>query len=295
MLKNKLVILGLIIVLAVGLMGCQGNAPKESKEKADALKIGFAVSTQNNPFFVDLKEGAEKKAKEIGAKLLVVDAQDDAAKQLSSIEDLIVKQVDVLVINPVDGDAIVSAIQSANDANIPVITVDRGANGGKVASHIASDNVAGGKMAAEFIAKKLNKKGKLVELQGIPGTSAARDRGKGFHKGIDQYEGLEVVASQPADFNRAKGMTVMENILQAEKDIDAVFAHNDSMALGAIQAIEAAGRLDEITVVGFDAIDDARKAVKAGKLAATIAQKPGLMGEMAVETAKKVANCKTVD
>ncbi|SJZ32717.1 ribose ABC transporter substrate-binding protein RbsB [Selenihalanaerobacter shriftii] len=294
MLKNKLVILGLIMVLAIGLVGCQGNTPEQGADQGDSLKVGFAVSTQNNPFFVDLKEGAEKKAKELGIKLLVVDAQDDAAKQLSSIEDLIMKQVDVLIVNPVDGDAVISAIESANEANIPVITVDRGANGGKVISHIASDNVAGGEMAAEFVAKDLDKAGKVVELEGIPGTSAARDRGKGFNQGVDKYENIEVIASQAADFNRAKGMTVMENILQANRDIDAVFAHNDSMALGAIQAIEAAGRLDEITVVGFDAIDDARKAVKEGKLAATIAQKPGLMGEMAVETAKKVANDKEV-
>ncbi|MBM7622550.1 ribose ABC transporter substrate-binding protein RbsB [Sporohalobacter salinus] len=290
--RNKLIAIALILVVAVGVLGCQNNT-KQSKEK-EGLKIGLAVSTQNNPFFVDLKNGAEKKAKKLGIELLTVDAQDDAAKQQNSIEDLIMKEVDVLIINPVDGDAVVSAIESANEADIPVITVDRGANGGEVVSHIASDNVEGGKMAADFIAKKLNEKGKVVELEGIPGTSAARDRGKGFNKGIKEYGDIEVIANQPADFNRAKGMTVMENILQSESNIDAVFAHNDSMALGAIEAIKAADRSDEITVVGFDAIDDAVKSVKEGKLAATIAQKPGLMGEMAVETAKKVANDKKV-
>jgi ribose transport system substrate-binding protein len=262
---------------------------------AQDLRIGLAVSTLNNPFFVDLKEGAESMAEEMGVEILVVDAQDDAAAQLSSVEDLLIKQIDVLIVNPVDGNAVVSAITAANDAGVPVITVDRGAEGGEVVSHIASDNVAGGEMAGDFIAEQLNEEGKVVELEGIPGTSAARDRGKGFNQAMDKYEGMEVIARQPAGFDRAEGMTVMENILQGNPEIDAVFAHNDNMALGAMEAIAAAGRSDEIMIVGFDAIDDAVAAVKAGDLAATIAQKPALMGEMAVETAVKVANGEEVD
>jgi len=155
--------------------------------------------------------------------------------------------------------------------------------------------VAGGEMAGDFIAEQLNEEGKVVELEGIPGTSAARDRGKGFNQAMDKYEGMEVIARQPAGFDRAEGMTVMENILQGNPEIDAVFAHNDNMALGAMEAIAAAGRSDEIMIVGFDAIDDAVAAVNAGDLAATIAQKPALMGEMAVETAVKVANGEEVD
>jgi ribose transport system substrate-binding protein len=262
---------------------------------AQDLRIGLAVSTLNNPFFVDLKEGAESMAEEMGVEILVVDAQDDAAAQLSSVEDLLIKQIDVLIVNPVDGNAVVSAITAANDAGVPVITVDRGAEGGEVVSHIASDNVAGGEMAGDFIAEQLNEEGKVVELEGIPGTSAARDRGKGFNQAMDKYEGMEVIARQPAGFDRAEGMTVMENILQGNPEIDAVFAHNDNMALGAMEAIAAAGRSDEIMIVGFDAIDDEVAAVKAGDLAATIAQKPALMGEMAVETAVKVANGEEVD
>lgn len=234
-------------------------------------------------------------AAEMGIEILTVDAQDDAASQLSSVEDLLIKQIDVLIVNPVDGDAVVSAISSANNAGVPVITVDRAAEGGKVASHIASDNVAGGKMAGDFIAEQLGEKAKVVELQGIPGTSAARDRGNGFNISIDSYPEMEVIARQPAAFDRAEGMTVMENILQGNSKIDAVFAHNDNMALGAMEAISAAGRSDEIMIVGFDAIDDAREAVKEGELAATVAQKPGLMGEMAVKKAIEVANGKEVE
>ncbi|SFL74217.1 ribose ABC transporter substrate-binding protein RbsB [Halanaerobium salsuginis] len=261
---------------------------------AQDIKIGLAVSTLNNPFFVDLKDGAEAKAAELGIEILTVDAQDDAASQLSSVEDLLIKQIDVLIVNPVDGNAVVAAVSAANAAGVPVITVDRAAEGGDVVSHIASDNVAGGEMAGAFIAKQLGESGKVVELEGIPGTSAARDRGKGFNQSMDKYSDMEVIARQPAAFDRAEGMTVMENILQGNPEIDAVFAHNDNMALGAMEAISAAGRSDQIMIVGFDAISDAVAAVKAGKLAATVAQKPDLMGAMAVETAIKVANGETV-
>ena len=278
---RKIIVLALSLMLVVGLSA--GAAAQD-------IKIGLAVSTLNNPFFVDLKDGAEAMAEEMGVEILTVDAQDDAASQLSSVEDLLIKQIDVLIVNPVDGNAVVSAITAANDAGVPVITVDRGAEGGDVASHIASDNVAGGEMAGDFIAEQLGEEGNVVELQGIPGTSAARDRGKGFNQAMDKYSGMEVIARQPAGFDRAEGMTVMENILQGNQNIDAVFAHNDNMALGAMEAIAAAGRSDEIMIVGFDAIDDAREAVKEGEMAATVAQKPGLMGEMAVETAIKVVN-----
>lgn len=283
---RKIIVLALALMLVVGISA--GAAAQD-------IRLGLAVSTLNNPFFVDLKDGAEAMAEEMGVEILTVDAQDDAASQLSSVEDLLIKQIDVLIVNPVDGNAVVSAITAANDAGVPVITVDRGAEGGDVVSHIASDNVAGGEMAGDFIAEQLGEEGKVVELQGIPGTSAARDRGEGFNMAMDKYPGMEVIARQPAGFDRAEGMTVMENILQGNPEIDAVFAHNDNMALGAMEAIAAAGRSDEIMIVGFDAIDDAREAVAEGEMAATVAQKPDLMGEMAVETAIKVANGEEVD
>lgn len=290
------------MVLGV-LAGCstssnlENNTPGQSTGNTGTtdgkVTIGLAVSTLNNPFFVSLKEGAEKAAKDAGVELLVVDAQDDTAKQISGVEDLIQKKVSVLMINPTDSAAIVTAVEAANAANIPVITVDRAAEGGQVVSHIASDNTAGGKMAGDFILEKLGGKGNIVELQGIAGTSAARDRGQGFHDAVDNKEGVNVVASQPADFDRAKGLTVMENILQGNKDIQAIFAHNDEMALGALQAVEAQGK--DILVVGFDATDDAVKSVKDGKMAATVAQKPAVIGETALQSAVKVAKGEQVE
>lgn len=197
------------------------------------------------------------------------------------------KGVELILINPTDSDAVGSAVSAAsaasaaNRAKVPVITLDRGANSGAVACHIASDNVAGGKMAGEFILEKLGGKGKVVELEGIPGTTAARDRGQGFNEAIKDK--LEVVARQAADFDRTKGLSVMENIIQAQPEFAAVFAHNDEMALGAMKALEAAGR--KVLLVGFDATDDAVKAVKEGQMTATVAPKPAEIGAKGVQAA----------
>jgi ribose transport system substrate-binding protein len=289
------------LLAAVILAGCSldqkgGSSNEDSKDsgsKDDKVKVGLSISTLNNPFFVTLKEGAEKKAKEEGVDITTVDAQNDPAKQVSDVEDLIQKGIDVLLINPTDSAAITAAIESANSAGIPVITVDRSAEGGEVVAHIASDNAAGGKMAGEFLAEKLGASGKVIELEGIPGSSAARERGKGFNEAIAAASGIEVVAKQPANFDRSQGLSVMENLLQSNKDIQAVFAHNDEMALGAVEALKAAGL--NVIVVGFDATDDAVKAVEDGRMAATVAQKPEMIGQQAIETAIEVKNGNKVE
>lgn len=254
-------------------------------------KVGLVVSTLNNPFFVTLRDGAVKQAKAAGVELIVLDSQNDAAKEVSNVEDLVSQKVGAILINPTDSDAVGAAIKIANRQKIPVITLDRGASAGTVVSHIASDNVAGGKMAGEFLVKALGGAGKVVELEGIAGTSAARDRGKGFNAALGGTK-LQVVARQVADFDRAKGLSVMENILQAQPAVDAVFAHNDEMALGALKAIQGSGR--KIKVVGFDATDDAVAAVKAGTLTATVAQQPALIGSLGIDTARSVLAGKSV-
>lgn len=278
------------LVLIAGLLalaGCTRNGPDSAapdKTATGAATIGLSVSTLNNPFFVALRAGAEAEATARGVKLLTVDAQNDPTKQIASVEDLIERKVRVILLNPTDSDADANVVKQAQAAGIPVISLDRSINGAEVSSHIASDNVAGGKMAAEFLLQKIGGKGNVVELQGIPGSSAARERGAGFHSVIDSNPNVKLVASQPADFDRAKGLFVMENILQANKNIQGVFAHNDEMALGAQKAVEAAG-LKNVAIVGFDATADAVAAVKEGKLAATVQQKPDLMGKMGVDAA----------
>lgn len=273
--KVMSLILSLVLVLGAGAISAQN----------DAITIGLSLSTLNNPFFVTLRDGAQAAADELGVELVVVDAQDDPSTEAANLQDLIAQGVDAILINPTDADAIVPSIEAANEAGIPVFTVDRGAAAGDVVSHIASDNVAGGAMAARFLCNELGGTGSVVELEGIAGTSAARDRGQGFNDYMSaNCAGVTIIARQTANFNRAEGLTVFENILQANPDISGVFAHNDEMILGAIEAASAAGR-EGITFVGFDAVDDAVAAVQAGMLAATVAQQPDLMGMLAVEVA----------
>lgn len=280
--KRIIALLALVLVLSA----CSLDPPaylqsKDSDGNDGEFKIGFSISTLNNPFFVTLNEGAKEKANELGVSLIIIDAQDNAAKQASDVEDLIQQGVDLIMINPTDSEAVASAVEAANNVNIPVITVDRNSEGGQVLSHIASDNAAGGELAAEYLVELIGEGAKVAELEGISGSSAARDRGAGFN--AIAAEKLDVVTKQTANFNRGEGLTVMENILQGHPNIKGVFAHNDEMALGALEAIKVSGK--NVIVIGFDATEDAVKAVENGELAGTIAQKPDLIGQTAIETA----------
>ena len=291
---KKILALMVIGTMLVTMGGCNAitiDGEENVREGSSGNVIGFSVSTLNNPFFVTLTEGAKKAASEKNVELVVVDAGDDAAKQTSDIEDLVSRNVGVLIVNPVDSDAVAPAVKSAMSQGIKVIAVDRGVNGVDVDCQIASDNVAGARMATEYLMELVGEGAKVAELQGVPGASATSGRGEGFHQVADKS--LQVAASQTANFNRAEGMTVMENILQSDGAIKGVFAHNDEMALGAVEAVAASGK--DIKIVGFDATDDAQKAVKDGEMAATVAQKPDKMGETAIETAVKIMAGETAD
>lgn len=292
---KKIIGLLLAVTMMFALGGCNAitidGEGELSGENSGSGAVGFSVSTLNNPFFVSLSEGAKAEAEKQGVKLVVVDAGDDAAKQTNDIEDLISRNVSVLIVNPVDSDAVAPAVQNAVSKGIKAISVDRVVNGVEVDCQIASDNAAGAKMATEYLVELIGEGAKAAELEGVPGASATIDRGAGFHDAADTA--LDVVASQTANFNRAEGMNVMENILQSCPEVKGVFAHNDEMALGAVEAVLASGK--DIKIVGFDATDDAVAAVKSGKMAATVAQKPELMGETAVQTAMKLINGETVE
>lgn len=294
--KRRILAMMMAAAMAIGMMGCQaatidGEGSESGAEEGGNGSIGLAISTLNNPFFVSLSEGASEAADAAGVSLITVDARDDAAKQTSDVEDLISKNVSVLIINPVDSDAIAPAVEDAIAKGIKVISVDRVVNGVDVDCQIASDNVEGAKMATEYLLELIGKDAKVAEIQGVPGASATIDRGEGFHKVAD--DSFDIVSSQTANFNRAEGLTVMENILQSASDLEGVFAHNDEMALGALEAVASVGK--DIKVVGFDATDDAVAAVKEGKMAATVAQQPKKMGETAVKTAVKLINNETVE
>lgn len=275
--------------LALALTAC-GSGTQATGGGGGDITIGLAVSTLDNPYFVALKEGAEKAAAELGVKLTVVDAQNDATNQVNQVQTFTTQGVQAIVLNPVDSKQAGPAAKAAENAAVPLVAVDRSVDDGKVVSEVASDNVQGGTLAAIELGRAAS--GDVVHLQGIPGASASRDRGRGFEQGLNSG-GIKVVASQPADFNRAKGLDVMTNLAQANPAIKGVFADNDEMALGAIKALgDRAGK--DVQVVGFDGTPDGLKAIEDGTMAATIAQQPDVLGRKAVEQAVKAAKKEAV-
>ena len=291
---KKVFALILCLALVMSMVGCARiviDGEEASTQITANGAIGLSVSTQNNPFFVSLVEGAKKQAAALGVKMTVADAGDDAAKQTSDIEDLVSSGISVLIVNPVDSDAVTGAVEAAKAKGVKVISVDRAVNGVEIDCQIASDNVLGAELATQYIVDTLGEGAIVAELQGVTGASAAIDRSQGFHNVADAK--LKVVSSQTANFARTEGMSVMENMLQANSDIQAVFAANDEMALGAMEAITGAGK--KVVVVGFDATDDAIASIKAGQMAATIAQQPALIGSTAVVNALKLINGEAIE
>ena len=309
-------------MVCAGLTACSSgsstNAPAETKaetkaeEKAEESKdeaktedgaekkdggyvIGLAMNTQTNPFFVDVKDGVQKAADEHGIELYITDAQDDPTIQMKDVENLITKNPDAIIIDTCDSDAIVSSIEACNEAGIPVFTMDREANGGDVVSHIGYDAIKSGKLAGQFLVDSLGGKGKIVELQGIMGTNVAQQRSEGFNSVIAENPDMEIVACQVADFDRAKAMSVMENILQANPEIDGLYAANDEMLLGALEAMDAAGRTESIGKVGCDAIHDTLEAIKGHRVEATIAEPPFFLGKAILNTAYDYLEGKEVE
>jgi ribose transport system substrate-binding protein len=273
--------------------GCQRGNDASSNQPT----IAFVLKTLNNPFFIDMQKGAEDAAQKLGVKLTVQAAERevDVEKQMQIIENLIQSKVAALCVTPSGSKEVVPAIVKANRAGIPVLIVDTRvhqetlqAAGGKIAGFIGSDNLEGGRVAGEFVAKKLGGKGKVAILEGIPGHETGDSRLKGFREVIAKYPEIQIVSSQTANWERDQGYNVFQNMLQANPGIQALFACSDLMALGALEAIAAAGKTGKIVVVGFDAFSEAREAVNKGTMDATVAQSPYEMGKTAVENAWKV-------
>ncbi len=282
----------MLMIVSLALAGCARASltPTASPEIVIGVLLCMAEET---PFFISLVGGAEEAAERLGVKLVVRYARDDVELQRAQIQTLLDERVSALLVNPVS-DAVVPAIEAATAAGVPVFTIDRSAPSDSIVSHIASDNLAGGRMAGEYLAEALGRKGKVVELEGTLGSSAAHDRGAGFNQAIAAYPDIEVIAREAANFDKADGQTVFAQILAEHPKIDGVFAHNDDMILGAIEAAQKAGRAKEIAFVGFDAIGDAIVALESGDLLATIAQRPAEIGRIGVETAVKYLNGETV-
>lgn len=250
-------------------------------------RIGFSVSEQANPFFASMLEGTRTQAELHGVELIHADAANDDSRQLLAINQFVASKVDALIINPTNSQAVQPGIEIANRARIPVITIDRKASGGKVVAHIASDNMAGGRLAGEHIARKLAGGGTIAEFEGIPGTSVSYERGKGFNEIIAKSKSLRIEVREVANFNRETARDSMARLLAQGKTFDAVFAHNDNMILGVLDALRRANSAKRPILVGFDAIPEALQALRDGDLSATVAQKPERMGALAVDLSLK--------
>ncbi|MCP4624253.1 MAG: substrate-binding domain-containing protein [bacterium] len=247
-------------------------------------KVALSISNLKNSFFSTLLHGAQESARLFGVKLIFRDAQNNEAQQLTDVANFIKQTVDMIIINPTNTESITPAVEMANTKNIPVITVDRKSSGGEIICHIESDNLEGGRMASRVLAKLLKGKGSVIEIEGIPGTSAAHERGMGFNQELRKYPEITVVAREAANFDRQEAQEVMHGLLQNNTGFDAVFAHNDNMILGVIDALEEMKVQSPRVLIGFDAIREAVQAVKQGRLTATIAQKPATMGRLSIES-----------
>ncbi|WP_314860058.1 substrate-binding domain-containing protein [uncultured Corynebacterium sp.] len=287
-LRKTLAVIASATLLCTSLTACNrdsggNNAAGDSANKS----ITFALSTQANSFMVKMREGAQKKADELGLTINFQDASDDSATQANQLANAAATGAGAVIVNPTDSDAMAPAVKQLTDAKIPVVAVDRAVNNAEVSSYIASDNVGGGKQAAKALSEAIHGEGEILVLQGKTGSSASRERGQGFDEGLKDSPNIKVVAKQTAEFERVKGLDVTTNLLQAHPNVKAIFAENDEMALGAIEALgDKAGK--DVIVVGFDGVEDALKAIKEGTMYASIAQQPADMAAQAVVEASKL-------
>lgn len=281
-----------LIPLLVALAALSCNRGDDSN---GSPRIALVLKTLNNPFFIEMQGGAEEAAKRLNADLIVQAAERelDVEKQMQIIENLIQTHVDALCITPSGSKEVAPAIHKANEAGIPVLILDTRVDAeslgdGKIETFIGSDNYDGGRIAARYILDKLDGKAKVGILEGIPGHETGDERLRGFREALQDAPGVEIVASQTANWERDQGFNVFQNMMQAHPEIDTLFACSDLMALGAMEAIAAAGRTGQIRVIGFDALPEARQAIADGTMLASVAQFSGEMGRLAVENALKV-------
>jgi ribose transport system substrate-binding protein len=246
--------------------------------------IALSISSLQNPFFISLHQAIADATALHGAKLMVADARDSNAQQLIDLSSFLSEPIDALIVNPTNNETVGPGIELANSLNVPVITVDRKATEGKTICHIESDNVEGGRMAARLIARLLKGKGSVIELEGIPGTSAALERGAGFNEALKAFPDIKVVDRKVANFDQKKAKAVVLRTIQRGLPFDGIFAHNDNMILGAAEALETRQAASTTVLVGFDGIQAALEALRQDRIDATIAQKPKRMGNLAVSS-----------
>jgi len=295
MVKKLVTLLILALAMPLFICGCKQKkqAAADGQEAQGKGKIAVVISTLNNPWFVVLGNTAKERAEELGYEAVIFDSQNDTAKESDHFENIIAGGYAAILFNPTDADGSIANVRRAKAANIPTFCIDREINANDVAvTQILSDNYAGCVELGQYFVKKMNGKGQYVELLGILGDNNTWNRSKGFHSVVDNYPELKMVAEQTAEFDRTKAMEVLESILQAHPDIDAVFCGNDAMAMGAYQALVAAGKADRVMVFGFDGAKDVIDSIRDGKIVATGMQFPKKMARMAAEQADDYVNGK---
>lgn len=275
---------GLLLIAAAISVGCSNSsAPAPA---ATSKKIAVVVSTLNNPWFVVLGEAARDRAVELGYEATIFDSENDPTKESANVDNIITDGYAAILFNPVDSAGSVSAARRAKDAGVPVFCIDREINASDVAaSQLVSDSYSGCVTLGQYFIERMGEEGNYVQLLGVLGDNNTWNRSKGFHSVVDRYPGWKMVAQQEADCDRAKALEVMESILQSQSDVDAVFCGNDAMAMGAYQALLAAGRDDKVQVFGFDGAAEVVDLVQKGKIAATVMQYPRVMSQTAAEQA----------
>jgi ribose transport system substrate-binding protein len=269
-----------------------GHATAASGSKSAVM----IMSTLNNPFFVSVKNGAAAEAPKKGIKLDVENANNSDSTALNLATSALAKQPGILIIDPVGSQSATASVTAANSANVPVMAFDRKPEGGNLATFVGYDAIQAGRNAADALAKGLGDKGTIVEIQGILGTNVAQDRSKGFEEEMAaKHPNIKTVAKQAADFDRAKALDVMTNILQAHPDINGVYAANDEMAMGVLAALKSRSLDGKVVLVGNDGISDALAAVAAGTMYATNAESPFALGQKVADLAADVIGGKSVE
>ena len=257
-----------------------------AKTSSDKPSIAIVISTLNNPWFMVLADTAKQRAEELGYRATVFDSQNSTDREAANFETIISSGYKAILFNPTDADGSISNVRRAKAANLPVFCIDREINAGDAAtSQILSDSYSGCVALGQYFVEAVGEKGQYAELLGLLGDNNTHNRSKGFHSVVDRYPGLKMVAQQTASFDRTKGLEVMETILQAHPDIDAVFCGNDAMAMGAYQAITAAGKADRVKIFGFDGADDVVRLIADKQIAATGMQFPKTMARTGVDFA----------
>jgi ribose transport system substrate-binding protein len=289
------------LVVATTVAGC--NRQTSESGSSGRPRIAFVMKTLNHPFFLDMKRGAEEAAARLNVELVVQAAERelDVEKQTQIIENLIQTGIQALCVTPSGSKEIASVLGKATTANIPIVVADTRldqaaatAANVKFGTFVGSDNYEGGRIAGQFLVQATGGQAKVAILEGIPGHETGDSRLRGFRDAVASSPGITIVASQPANWERDQGFTVFQNMLQAHPEIDALFAASDLMALGAVEAIAAANRTGKVRVIGFDALDDARKAIDAGRMLGSVAQSPFDMGRISVESADKLIRGESV-